>query len=569
MEYGSEQYSDSIYKKYAAKINVSFKNWKDLRRLCQTDLFSLAETLQLDIVESPHREMCKFFVQKNPDKPFEEQDEIKERQMLISRGTFKSSLLVADEAQWIINFPGITILKLTAEETLATKFVGLLKRWFTFPEDGQWSDFQVLFPEFCIEPEQHGKEHEFTTPARALLKESSTVTSATIWASSITSNLPGFHPWILELDDAVNNKNSATDQLKRKVIENIDYADYLLNPGGYKTAVGTPYATDDYYSVMRERAIPGELKFIIKPAWTVKPQATGKQLEDLTEEDVTLLFPSDKRGKPRLTFKHLKKELRKNRAIFCSQNLCAPEIASVTSFTMDLLQSRTISLKQVPTSLTYYVTWDFAYGQKAHNDYSGCAIGAIDDQGRLYVIDAFKAKYTDWALACKIVDVTKQYSPYMTLIEDSLGAHFLSDAIMRRAAEVGVEPRIEWFTVDHTKGAKDIRVYSLESLLQQSRMFFVSDTIANTEEVHKSFIKYSSTTKNDLPDAISHLQRAVPKQIQAPQDLAARARIMEDLREREMERIIFEGPQEEIQLELPQPTVEEESGMIFDFGGGA
>src|SRR5579885_1854454 len=98
--------------------------------------------------QSIHRAICEFFVQKKPDLLISQQDEIKNRLLMVPRGSLKSSIDEADCVQWRIAFPDVRIARLTAAEDLAKAFVANVKKFFVVPEaeDGsrQFTQFQLL-----------------------------------------------------------------------------------------------------------------------------------------------------------------------------------------------------------------------------------------------------------------------------------------------------------------------------------------------------------------------------------------------------------------------------------------
>src|SRR5262245_30593286 len=129
----------------------------ELRYKCQTDLYFLAsEVLQKDVTEYTHRQMCDFFVKKDPKyKSFREFADAyegpKDRMMLVPRKAYKSTLMVIDELQWMICFPEISIIRMTAELTLAEAFIQEFKSYLVVKggkrkgdivEGGEPTDFQ-------------------------------------------------------------------------------------------------------------------------------------------------------------------------------------------------------------------------------------------------------------------------------------------------------------------------------------------------------------------------------------------------------------------------------------------
>ena len=102
------------------------------------------------ILEHVHRRLCDMFVKKDDSKSVAEQDKFcKERMVLYPRGSMKSTIDVYDTVQWILNFPNIRVLFLTAADDLAVGFVDETKGHFV-EHLYEKSLMNLFFPEFCI-----------------------------------------------------------------------------------------------------------------------------------------------------------------------------------------------------------------------------------------------------------------------------------------------------------------------------------------------------------------------------------------------------------------------------------
>lgn len=476
---------------------------------CLTNLLFLSrEVFNKDCTFSAHARVCNFFVQKDSSKLIEEQDECKERLLLYPRGAFKSTIDVIDCVQWIINFPDVRILILAAATNLATSFIGELKNYFAATEGAPLTIFQSVFPAWVLDPNDEGPADEFVCPCRT--KGDEKKKDATAWSASILSNLPGWHCDVMKSDDTVNDKNADTPQLIQKVNDKVDYAESLVDPGGYKDLLGTPYAPADLYTHTAQTAEPGELKVVKVPAKWLKPDAVRKDPKTLTQDDWFLLFEYDKTGRKRLTFDFLRKKERKNRAIFNSQYMLDPSGIKKVSFPQELLLQRTIDRSQLPEQLVYYVVWDFAYSKNKKSDYSVGAVVGLDADGRAYIIELFRDRYLESDLAMEVARANHTYHPHLIPIENSNGAQFLETSIRRYAEDMGDRYiHLDFFKVDNAIGAKGLRVGSLEPLLREGRLFFLN-TISCLEDLYQEFREFGSSTHDDIPDAISHVQRVLP-----------------------------------------------------------
>lgn len=537
-----------------------------LRRLAQTDLFFLARYIIGNewITERTHNAICDFFVQKDPDKTVAEQEEIKERLLLYPRGSLKSTLNIIDTVQWVICFPDIVIIILTAADELATDFVDELKSYFICETDdkGQWSNptlFQALFPEFLVstKAKDKGVLGRFTTPARRRYQK-----EPTVLATSIGANNSGKHCHVLKLDDAISDANSETAGEQRKLTRKIAMVGNLLMAYGYLDMVGTRYGLDDAYGKKLQThgvtklyggiTVPNQFKYLCYPAWWVK--GTDYRLPDKAQvfdpDCLELLFPEV------LTYKHLLKKYRDNIETFCSQQLNDPVGADAVIFLREDLINATVSPTVLPREGRYFIAWDWAYGTKRKNDYTVGAVGLFDDQQRIWIVDVIRGKYKAHELPYVIVKAIKDYRPVAVGIEGSLGAEFLRESVNREGYAQQVDTSIiDYFPVSRSGDAKLERVKSLEPFIASGKLKF-STGIDCLEALYHEFERFTGdhTSHDDIPDAIAYLLRFLPRTVPV-NNHEAQAELVRDLMEKDMhDRVYRQGVYAPVEPELPEPA---------------
>lgn len=127
---------------------------------------------------------------------------------LVTRGGLKTSILTqAHSIQWIINYPDVRILLVSAQLGRAKDFLKGIKEHFQRNELFRW-----LFPEFCprLTPSGHledfGNDEQFTVPCRraAGIKEPS------VRVASADSSVAGGHYDCIKVDDLVEDQNTRT-----------------------------------------------------------------------------------------------------------------------------------------------------------------------------------------------------------------------------------------------------------------------------------------------------------------------------------------------------------------------
>lgn len=189
-------------------------NWRrDRFRAKHDHIFLGTDVLGMDFQENPHRLLFEQFIPKQPgtDLAYSDLDQnTKKRMILWSRGTFKTSSIIVEIVQTILNYPNIRMCFLTGGDQLAKRQLARTKRVFERPT----KRFDALFPEFCgkkctldekankwIEKDiKLGNAHEFTIPCRT----NTTFAEPTFAISTARSVKAGSHFDVIFIDDLVN-----------------------------------------------------------------------------------------------------------------------------------------------------------------------------------------------------------------------------------------------------------------------------------------------------------------------------------------------------------------------------
>lgn len=527
------------------------RNHKDeLRHRCKTDLsFLCKEIFERDVTERTHGPVFAFLGNPDPARPLEDQpDPVRERVWRDPRGTFKSSLLGDQAVQWTICFPEIRILFLGGEKSLALGSLDMYTECFVIR--GEPTRFQRLFPEFCIHPGEK-YEKKFVAPCRRNPKRHR---EPTAWANSIDSALSGWHPDLLIPDDIENDENMENFERISKVKKVFYMAKKLLEPvHGRMVSGGTRHDPNDLGGELIAEVLPRR-KCLVRAALWAKaelPEGRRRELEarlrdpnvpssDFDVNDWELVFPE------RLSFAFLMGErgpgLEKFQT-FGSQYLNDPVVAAgQATFTMEALREASVPANQVPAHGKLFIRWDLAYSVKRGRDYTVGAVGLVDANERLFIVEVIRGRYVTHELTYAIVDAIRRWSPLVTEIEDTPGARWLLSDLDRLAYELGVALKIDWVPVDSNPKAKDGRVKASEDLLYQHRLFF-SNAIACMDDLYKEFCGYGKEAHDDIPDAISGLAsrhvRRLAEGMDVPESPLDRA---EEERRMELHDMIYRTP---------------------------
>jgi predicted phage terminase large subunit-like protein len=504
--------------------DVPIEKWLEYRDKARKDLFWLGKLILRKDLTHCHVTPCRhLFVQKNFDGAYHEdytigevhqaidrQPREKDMLWLDPRGAFKSTLDGIDCVQWLLNCPDIRILILTGEYKLALAFMSEIKGYFYRPEKTDPTLLQQLFPEYILSGKTGTSDQPLECPARVHVQK-----EPSLWVNAIVANLSGWHCDVRKMDDVVTDENSNSVDARGpegKLKMKIDGTDNLVDEWGFTDSVGTRYYTDDYYGE-RIKAASGPdapLRYLCRACWTVKPGFESVPLLSIKAEMVDLLFPE------KLSFKSLRQKLSKNQIMFRCQQLNEPagDLDAIT-FSEDVLRAHIVP--KAPEAGKKFIAWDTSYARESTADYSAGVCGMVvttdDNVSELHLVEVIYGKWKPSELAFQIIQFELKHRPTSTLIEEMNGSEFLKVKLQELAMQRQAPLNITWKKVSTAADAKRNRIKSLETLLNDDRLFFVSG--AWIDETFSQFLRYTGERKNkgrkdDIPDAIAYLQFFVP-----------------------------------------------------------
>ena len=222
------------------------ERWHTERYRALTDHLYLADDVMgMDFQEIPHRWLFNKMLQKKPGTPLYDLDLVKKKRMILwPRGIFKTSSIIVEIVQLILNYPNIRICFLSGSDTLAKMQLGRVKRVFEQPT----KKFRELFPEFLAD--ELGNTSEFTVPCRTNF----TFAEPTMKTSSARSTKASQHFDVIFVDDLVNETNFNSVKLLQKCIDSYKYVCPLLEPDGFMYVTGTRYSFGDLYEDIQDLA---------------------------------------------------------------------------------------------------------------------------------------------------------------------------------------------------------------------------------------------------------------------------------------------------------------------------
>ena len=560
-----------------AKIDdvTKFKLGIEVRRRSQTDLRWLAKYFLWDamsasdggtkpiseniFLDSQYDPFAELFVKKDPDVAIQNLSPVKTRVLLWPRGGAKSTYDCIDTTQWILCYPAIRILFLTAEATLSKGFISELKGIFSLRED-EPTFINIFFPEHCCLLKDMGAGNVFTTPAYK--KKKTGRKEPTVVASSVGKTKSGWHYEVIKADDAVSDKNTETVEQCATVSEKLFLAEKLLIPGGYyKDYVGTRYAEEEHYGVLLEKYLTnGEIETVSGVGWAltknktynidilvgkacqIKPEVEEKLRREgrpinyieAGEDGCILLLPSKQ------PYSWLMGEYANNEKVFEGQLNQNPRAASQVVFDRITLMRATIPYNLLPRAGPVSQFWDLSFSEKKGTDYCvGSSVmwgeeDVLDSNGKKTggrktvgnVLRLIRKRFNPFSAAQTIVQLVVEGRPFILGIEDAGGSKNLEPTIQAEAYKTGdpqviaVCTHIQWITPSNQKDAKKIRMGGLLPWIQEGRFrfanFCMQPEYPTLDTLYTEFEKcMASHHHDDIPDNLGYQPLFAPQATQA------------------------------------------------------
>ena len=504
----------------------------------------------MDFQKNPHDQLFSQFVQKRPgeNKVLSDLETLTKKFMILwPRGLFKTSAVIVDIVQTILNYPNVRICFLTGGDQLAKRQLARIKRVFEKPS----KRFKFLFPEFCIKsvrnkrisdeelernpnnpnawidvPCKMGNAHEFTIPCRT----NDVFAEPTIAISTAKSVKAGSHFDIIFIDDLVNEQNYRSVKALEKCYQ--DYLDIcpLLEPTGFIIMTGTRYSYGDTYERIQEMAKQEEKemgktiwKFSIRDCWSygcrncehssvyhdytqnaMQPPCQLCGCKGFQSDEVkNVLFPQTRTFDGRSighTLEFLEGEkLRLGEEFFANQYENSPIAQGAQTFTETLIGGQTLhDMSAIPPyaqSFTF-VVGDLAYVGQEGRDFSVLYFCRLF-QGQIFV---YACEYGNWdsgQVAQEVVNALLKHRPNVIYLEKFNGWEAYDRLITGLAGKYGIPKMpVQWEKCDQTPKAKLIRIGSVKGVLTSKRIWLLI-TIKGYDILVKQLVKWPKLGRHD------------------------------------------------------------------------
>jgi hypothetical protein len=529
------------------KYHLYLSGFAEAKKVGDPDLpIDYVPILGMDFKHDPHTQLFSKFVQKRPGEGLVLSDlEALTKKMMIlwPRGLFKTSSVIVDIVQTILNYPNVRICFLTGGDQLAKRQIARVKRVFEKPT----KRFKFLFPEYCLKSVRNkkiqdetdprawsdelckmGTAHEFTVPCRT----NDTFAEPTFAISTARSVKAGSHFDLIYIDDLVNETNYRSVKLLEKCYQ--DYIDIcpLLEPTGFILMTGTRYSFGDTYERIQEAAKEEERqvgrtiwKFSIRDCWSmgclncehtdvyhnydvniVQPpcsiggcgcsgfQANGSK---------GVLFPQTRTFDGRSighTLEFLEGEkIRLGEEFFANQYENKPIATGAQTFTETLIGGQTLhELTQIPpyAQSHTFVVGDLAYVGQEGRDYSVLFICRVF-QGQIFIFDCLFGNWDSGMVAENTVNVLFKHRPNVMYFEKFNGWEAYSTIIEAYAATKGIQKvPIQWEKGSQAPNAKTIRIGSVKGPLSAKRLWLYAG-MPGYQRLVQQLVKWPKLGRHD------------------------------------------------------------------------
>jgi phage terminase large subunit-like protein len=460
----------------------------EVRKRAKTDKMYLAQQLGYDQFQPDvHTDLFNQLLQITPGKPLTEQSKVKNRMILWPRSHYKTTAIVVEVIQLILNYPDIRILLMQGSIKNTKGLLRQIRDHFV----GFDSFLGKYFPEFCSE-KKFGTAESFIIPARV----DKTKKEATVTVASPRSIKAGQHYDVMFFDDVINEQNSKKPAQVEKAIEDFQLCYPLLDgPEYYRYVTGTRYIFDDLYEWIIKNNRNNEWTISIKTAWDEKDHSK-------------LLFP--RRTLPNgktigFTQELLEVQFRTSPEMFAAHYLNRPIATSKQVFTEEVMLAAVTN--DLPKALGPKVmVLDLSLGgdTEKKNDDSVILIGQRDILGKVYVTAGWGDTVQIPAFTIKILELVIKHRPVKILYEDSPAGKGFVPYLRLCASLKKIQLPLEPIKVDTQDGAKRVRVQIAGGVVSQGKCLFVPE-LECWEKLYDQCIGFPNKKHDDYPDTLALL----------------------------------------------------------------
>lgn len=467
----------------AARAARDIPALKAHQEAAKTDKLYLSRLLGYDFCEDVHTDLLDQYIRFDNSKPLFDQSPMKHRLTLWSRGFFKTTSIIVEAVQLILNFPDVSIMLMQSTVKNTKSLLAEVRGHFIGANPK--SNLELLFPNFC--DKKLGNAFEFTVPARTRSRK-----DPTVFVASPKSTKAGLHPDVGFFDDLVTELNYRNPEQMRKVIEEFAHYTPLINPGGYFYVTGTRYTFGDLYEdIMRKN--DGRWQITVRGCWRVNSDGTK-----------TSNFPVRRLPDGRqigISIEMLSAIQRDNPETFSAQYLNQPISSGKQLFPESLIFGAVKPKNPAATIGPAILFVDLASSLTVDADKSvvlcGRQINTVPT-----VCDIKSGHWSTLQIAQAILEQALIHRPLKVLVEGSQGSAYFIDYLRMIARDKGIFLSVEPIKVANAKGAKYLRIAAVEGAIKTNRLAFLAG-LPQWPELVEQFAQFPKGRHDDEIDTVS------------------------------------------------------------------
>jgi predicted phage terminase large subunit-like protein len=408
--------------------------------------------------------------------------------ILFPRGHFKTSIItIAHTIQWIINYPDIRVALSMAIGDQTQKVMKELKGHFQYNPM-----FRKYFADYCPAAKKvndWGNMEEFTVQNRRKFRKEPTVCLITIGKV-----IAGSHYDVIKHSDLVDENNVKTPNQINDVISHFGHMDPLLER----------YSSDDpnkprqaWQDVEGTRYDFGDLYGILLGSNEYKSLVRGVYKKDGTTIDMKRFPPAEMdriKRKPEIT-PYIFSCQYENKPIPPDGGLCDPK---------DIVFLPRQIIRDLQPMLRLHCTVDL-HGLEpstADADYTVLNVHGFDRDGRLYIVDVRRGRFTPSEFVWHFFDIASRYH---ALIDFKVEKVILW-AALKATLQAEMEKRRKYASIMEIKRdnrtSKQQRIRGLQAWFKTGRIRFADDLTCKIDIMQEimQFPSQSSGVHDDILD---------------------------------------------------------------------
>ncbi len=350
----------------------------------------------------------------------------------------------------------------------------------------------------------------------------------TFTASSVGKTKVGQHYDIIIIDDACDIENTRTAESIKNLIDWFRATGSLRDkksrygPGGCILVNGTRWADADLYGFLLGEVVDDKDK-----QWKNYTSLVLRSIENPVWDEENQRFVNPQLNFPHILTEKLLNEERTRGLYYFStqyQNECVPsDDAHFKTRWFHIIKPY-----DIPQDLRYYIFTDFAFGLNDENDRTAIWVVGLDWERKAYCVDFDVGRWSLYERCHRVIALAAKYDVCAMSIEKVVSNEGIKSTLERMRDEYRLRLRIQEIS-GRTTESKMMRIVSMQPRFEQGRIFFSErDPMDNigirpefisirkdgtpeaTCEILKEFIRFPRATHDDIPDALSDIDKIDP-----------------------------------------------------------